>query len=109
MAQKVRRGDLVSIRTGRDKGCQGRVQLVLTEKGRVIVENIAMVTRHTKPSPSEPEGGRVRKPMSIHISNVALVDPESGEATRVGFRFNAEGQKERFAKKSGATIARPAH
>ena len=103
MAAKIRKGDRVILTTGRDKGKKGEVLKVMTEEGRVLVSGINMIKRHTKQSARE-QGGIVTKEAAVHISNVAHVDPKTGEATRVGFKNLADGRKVRFAKKSGEVI-----
>ena len=101
--RKVRKGDQVIVLTGKDRGSKGEVLKVLTAENRVIVQGVNMVTRHRKPS-QVAAGGIEKKEASIHISNVALADPKSGEATRVGFKTLKDGKKVRFAKKSGETF-----
>jgi large subunit ribosomal protein L24 len=103
MAAKIRKGDRVILTTGRDKGKKGEVLRVMTEEGRVLVSGVNMIKRHTKQSARE-QGGIVTKEAAVHISNVAHVDPKTGEATRVGFKNLADGRKVRFAKKSGEVI-----
>ena len=103
MAAKIRKGDRVVLTTGRDKGKKGEVLKVMPEEGRVLVSGINMIKRHTKQSARE-QGGIVTKEAAVHISNVAHVDPKTGEATRVGFKNLADGRKVRFAKKSGEVI-----
>lgn len=105
MARKIRKNDNVFVISGAHRGNQGKILRVDTEKNRVFVEGVNMRSCRVKPSPENPEGGRASKEMSIHISNVALVDPEKPqESCRVGFKFNAEGKKIRFSKKSGQEI-----
>src|SRR4029078_8673590 len=103
MAAKIRKGDHVILMTGRDKGKKGEVLKVMTEENRVLVSGINMIKRHTKQSARE-QGGIVTKEAAVHISNVAHVDPKTGEPTRVGFKHLSDGRKERFAKKSGEVI-----
>jgi len=103
MAAKIRKGDRVILTTSRDKGKKGEVLKVMTEEGRVLVSGVNMIKRHTKQSARE-QGGIVTKEAAVHISNVAHVDPKTGEATRVGFKNLADGRKVRFAKKSGEVI-----
>ena len=103
MAAKIRKGDRVILMTGRDKGKKGEVLRVMTEENRVLVSGINMIKRHTKQTARE-QGGIVSKEAAVHISNVAHVDPKSGEATRVGFKNLSDGRKVRFAKKSGEVI-----
>ena len=100
---KIRKGDSVVVRTGRDKGKRGDVLKVIPAENRVIVQGVNMVKRHTKPSQAGP-GGIVEKEASIHISNVAHVDPKDDGATRVGFKHLDDGRKVRFAKRSGEVI-----
>ncbi len=105
MARKwrIKKGDEVIVRSGKDKGVKGSVLKVLRGKDRVIVQGVAMVKRHTRPSSAGP-GGIVEKEASIHVSNVACLDPKSGLATRVGYRTLEDGRKVRFAKSSGEII-----
>lgn len=100
---KIRKGDTVIVRTGRDKGKRGDVLKVLPSENRVIVQGVNVVKRHTKPSP-QGAGGIVEKEASIHISNVAHIDPKNDSATRVGFKFLDDKRKVRFAKRSGEVI-----
>ncbi len=103
MAAKIKKGDRVIVLTGRDKGRQGAVLKVLPKEDRVVVEGLNMVHRHTRPTQGDPQGGIKTKEAALHISNVAIVDPKSGGATRVGFRVEGD-KKVRFAKKSGEVI-----
>jgi large subunit ribosomal protein L24 len=103
MAAKIRKGDRVIVTTGRDKGKKGEVLRVMPSEGRVLVSGINMIKRHTKQSARE-QGGIVSKEAAVHVSNVAHVDPKTGEATRVGFKNLGDGRKVRFAKKSGEVI-----
>ena len=91
------------VNSGNDKGKTGKVLSVLTEKDRVIVEGVNMVSRHTKPNAKAPQGGIIKREASIHISNVNLIDPASSKPTRVGFKVE-DGKKVRVAKKSGQEI-----
>ena len=100
---KIKKGDQVIVLTGRDKGAKGEVLQVLTEKKRVVVQGVNLVTKHQKPTQVSP-GGIQKKELSIHVSNVALADPKSGEATRVGYKTLKDGKKVRVAKKSGETV-----
>ena len=103
MAAKIRKGDRVVILSGRDKGRSGAVLKVLPKEERVLVEGLNIVHRHTRPTQADPKGGIKDKEASLHLSNVALVDPKTGGPTRVGFRVE-DGKKVRFAKKSGEVI-----
>jgi large subunit ribosomal protein L24 len=100
---KIKKGDMVVITSGDNKGKQGRVIEVNREKDTVIVEGINMITRHRKPSAQNPQGGIEKREAGIHVSNVMLLDSK-GNATRIGRRRNEEGKLERFAKKTGEAI-----
>ena len=100
---KVKKGDKVVVVTGRDKGKQGEVLSVDRQRYRVLVQGVNTVKRHTRPRPGEP-GGIVEKEASIHISNVAHIDPKSGKPTRIGFKTLEDGRKVRFAKRSGEVL-----
>ena len=103
MAAKIKKGDRVIVLAGKDKGRQGQVIKVLPKDERVVVAGVNMVKRHTRPSQGDPQGGIKNKEAALHISNVAFIDPKSGEPTRVGFRIE-DGKKVRVAKKSGEVI-----
>ena len=103
MAAKIKKGDRVVVLAGKDKGRQGNVLKVLPKDERVVVAGVNMVKRHTRPTQADPQGGIRNKEAALHISNVAFVDPKSGEPTRVGFRMEGD-KKVRFAKKSGEVI-----
>ena len=100
---KIKKGDTVYVNSGNDKGKTGKVLSVLTEKDRVIVEGVNLVSKHTKPNSKQPQGGIIKQEAAIHISNVNLIDPESSKPTRVGFK-TVDGKKVRVAKKSGQEI-----
>jgi large subunit ribosomal protein L24 len=100
---KIRKGDKVIVRTGKEKGKTGQVLQVLRDDARVLVQGVNMVKRHTRPAPGNP-GGIIEKEAPLHISNVAHVDPKSGKATRVGFKILDGGRKVRVARRSGETI-----
>jgi large subunit ribosomal protein L24 len=100
----IRKGDKVKVIAGDDKGKEGVVQEVLTDKNRVVVEGINIVTRHEKPSAGKPEGGIKKTEAAIHISNVQLIDPSSGKPTRVGRKLNDKGKLQRYSKKTGELI-----
>ncbi len=102
MAAKIKKGDTVKILTGKDKGKTGEVTQVLPKEDRVIVAGVNVVKRHQRPTQTS-AGGIEEKNAPLHISNVALVDPKSGEATRVGFKMDGD-KKVRVAKKSGEVI-----
>jgi len=100
----IRKGDTVKVLAGNDKGKSGKVLQLVTEKDRVIVEGVAMVTKHVKPTADKPEGGRESKEAAIHISNVMLVDPATGEGTRTGKKLNENSKLQRYSKKTGEFI-----
>lgn len=100
---KIKTGDEVIVTTGKDKGKKGKVTKVLTAEARAIVSGVNIATKHQKPSAAG-AGGIVKKELSIHISNIALVDPKEGKATRVGYKIEGD-KKVRVAKKSGEVIA----
>ena len=101
--RKIKKNDDVIVISGRDKGKKGSVLLVLPKKDRVIVQGVNMVKRHTRPTAAQ-SGGIVEKELPIHVSNIALVDPDGGKPTRVGFRILEDGRKVRVAKRSGEMI-----
>lgn len=100
----IRKGDLVKVIAGDSKGTQGKVLEVITKTNRVLVEGTNMVSKHTKPNAANPNGGIVKMEAPLHISNVALVDPKSGNATRISRKRNEDGKLIRIAKKSGEEI-----
>ncbi len=100
---KIKKGDKVVVITGRDKGKTGEVKQVLPAENRVIVDGVNMVKRHTSPSAGN-AGGIVEKEASIHVSNVAYVDPKTDKPTRIGYKTLEDGRKVRYAKRSGEII-----
>lgn len=96
---RIKKGDTVIVTVGRDKGKKGEILRVLRDERRVVVKGVNVVKRHMRPTPSNP-GGAVEKELSIHVSNVAHVDPETGQPTRVAVKM-VDGKKIRYAKKSG--------
>jgi len=99
----IKKGDTVYVNAGNDKGKTGKVLSVDPSKDRVIVEGINMVSKHTKPNSKQPQGGIIKQEAGIHVSNLNLIDPQSGKATRVGYKM-VDGKKVRYAKKSGEEI-----
>lgn len=99
----IKKGDNVIVLAGRDKGKTGKVQKVLVEEQRAIVEGINMVSKSSKPSAQNPQGGIVKQEAPIHISNLSLIDPKSGKATRVSIKHEGKNVI-RIAKKSGEEI-----
>ncbi len=102
---KIKKGDKVIVISGRDKGKTGEVLRVFPSETRAIVQGVAVAKRHTRTRPGEP-GGIVEKELKIHISNLAHVDPETGQPTRVGYKRLEDGRKVRFARRSGEVIDR---
>ena len=101
---KIKKGDLVKVIAGNSKGVQGKVLQILVDANRAIVEGANIVKKHTKPSAANPNGGIIEKEAGITISNLAFIDPKTGNTTRVGRKLNAEGKLVRYAKKSGEEI-----
>lgn len=98
---KIKSGDTVKVIAGDHKGSEGKVLQIIKDKNRVLVEGVNMVSKHTKPSATNPQGGIVKKEAPIHISNVAL--SENGDAVKVGYRVEGD-KKVRFSKKSEKAI-----
>jgi large subunit ribosomal protein L24 len=103
MAAKIKKGDKVVVRTGRDKGRTGEVVQVMPKEERALVRGVNMVKRHQRQTMNQ-EGGIISKEAPIHLSNLAFADPKDGKPTRVGFRVLDDGRKVRFAKRSGELI-----
>lgn len=103
MAAKIKKGDRVIVLAGKDKGAEGDVLRVIPKADRVVVQGVNIIKRHTRQSASE-KGGIVEREAAMHISNVALKDPSTGAATRVGFKRLDDGTKVRVAKKSGEVL-----
>lgn len=102
----IKKGDTVMVLTGdsRDRGKTGKVLKVLVDENRAIVEGCRIISKHTKPSAKNPQGGIVKQEAPIHISNLSLIDPKSSKPTRVGIKRTEDGNKIRIAKKSGEEI-----
>jgi large subunit ribosomal protein L24 len=100
----VKKGDTVIVIAGKDKGKKGRVLAAYPKKDRVLVEGINLVKKHSRPSQANPQGGIVTQEAPIHVSNVSLIDPKTGNATRIGYKVLENGKKVRYAKKSGEII-----
>lgn len=103
MKLKIKTGDTVRIIAGDHKGTEGKVVSVDRVKNKAIVEGANMVSKHQKPSANNPQGGIVKKEAPLHISNLSLIDPKSGETTRVGYEVR-DGKKVRVSKKSNEVI-----
>ena len=100
---KFKKGDRVVVLTGRDKGKQGEILTMMPRENRAIVRGVNVVRRHQRQTQNQ-EGGIISKEASIDLSNLAHEDPKDGKPTRVGFKMNEDGQKVRFAKRSGELI-----
>ncbi|HAT65341.1 50S ribosomal protein L24 [Aureisphaera sp. CAU 1614] len=100
---KIKTGDTVLVTSGDHKGSEGKVMRIIREKNKAIVEGVNLVKKHEKPSAASPQGGISEKEAPIHISNLSLKDPKSGEATRVGYKMEGD-KKVRFAKKSNQVL-----
>ena len=100
----IKKNDIVFVNTGEDKGKTGRVLEVLVKENRAIVEGVNFVSKHIKPKADAPQGGIEKKEAPIHISNLNVVDPTTGNPTRIGRKKNEEGALVRFSKKSGEEI-----
>jgi len=100
---KIRKGDKVVVTAGKDKGKKGEVLRVLPAENRAVVQGVNMVNRHQRQTP-QAQGGIIAKEAPIHLSNIAVEDPKSGDATRVGFKTLDDGRKVRIAKRSGEVI-----
>ncbi|WP_146810089.1 MULTISPECIES: 50S ribosomal protein L24 [Aneurinibacillus] len=99
----VKSGDNVVVISGKDKGKKGRILAAYPKTGRVLVEGVNMVKKHTRPNANNPQGGIVTQEAPIHASNVMIVDPKTGEPTRIGSKV-VDGKKVRIAKKSGEVL-----
>ncbi|AMO21107.1 50S ribosomal protein L24 [Flavobacterium columnare] len=102
MKLKIKSGDTVKVIAGDHKGAEGKVLRVIREKNKAVVEGVNMVSKHTKPSAQNPQGGIVKKEAPIHVSNLMLVDTK-GNATKVGFKVEGD-KKVRFSKKSNQVL-----
>ncbi len=100
----IKKGDTVFVNAGENKGQQGRVLEVIRSKERAIVEGVNLVSKHTKPNAKSPQGGVIKKEAAVHISNLMLVDPSTGKATRIGRKASEKGRLVRYSKKSGEEI-----
>ena len=100
----IKKGDTVVVIAGNNKGAKGRVLEVIRKTDRAIVEGVNMIKKHTKPNTETPQGGIIEKEAPVHISNLMLVDPRTGEPTRVGRKRDEDGKMKRFSKKSGEII-----
>lgn len=102
---KVRKGDIVVVVTGKNKGKRGTILKIFPKENKAIISGINIVRKHTKATQAS-EGGIIAKELPIHISNIACIDPKTGSSTKIGFRILENGAKVRIAKKSGEMIDR---
>jgi len=100
----IKKDDQVIVLSGEDKGKKGKVLKVFRDTNRALVEGVNIVSRSTKPSAKTPQGGIVKQEAPVHISNLSLIDPKSGKATRIAIKVGEDGKKVRIAKKSGEVI-----
>ena len=100
---KIKKGDTVKVLSGADNGKTGKIINVDREKGRAFVEGVNLVSKHTKPSAANPQGGIVKREASVHISNLMVVDSK-GQASRIGRKLNKDGKLVRYSKKSGEVL-----
>lgn len=100
----VKKDDTVIVITGKDKGKKGRIISAYPRENRVLVEGVNLVKKHQKPNQQNPQGGIIEREAAIHVSNVMLLDPKSGQPTRIGYKVLENGEKVRVAKKSGEAI-----
>jgi large subunit ribosomal protein L24 len=103
---KITKGDTVRVLRGDDKGKEGKVIRVFLKKGRVTIEGVNIVKRHRRARTAEEQSGIIEMPAPVALSNVMLLDPKSGEPTRIRARIDADGTKERISAKSGQAIPR---
>jgi large subunit ribosomal protein L24 len=101
---KIRKGDRVVVLAGKDKGKEGTVKTAIPKSDKVVVEGVNVAKRHRKPTKAMEQGGIIDIEMPIHVSNVALIDPD-GKPTRVGYRIDADGTKVRVSRRTGAELS----
>ena len=101
---KIRKGDRVVVLSGKDKGVEGVVERAIPAKGKVIVDGVNMAKKHQAPTRADQQGGIIDKAMPIDVSNVAIVSPDDGKPTRVGYRVDDKGEKVRICKRTGADL-----
>ena len=107
MKLTITKGDTVRVMRGDDKGREGKVIRVLTKKSKVVIDGINIVKKHRKARTAEEQSGIIEMEAPIHVSNVMLIDPKSGEPTRIKMRIDEDGTKERLSVKSGEAIPKP--
>lgn len=108
MSARLRKGDLVVVISGKNKGKQGKVSRVLSDTDRVLVEGVNLVKRHMRPTPKNPQGGILEREAPLQACKVMPVDPKTGKPTRVRFATDAKGHKTRITVKSGDELPTPA-
>lgn len=101
---KIKKGDTVMVISGNSSGKSGRVLDIIREKNRAIVEGVNIITKHSKPTQQNPDGGIIKKEASIDLSNLMVVDPKTSEPTRIGRKLNEKNKLVRYSKKSGEVI-----
>lgn len=101
---RIKRGDTVRVITGKNKGQEGKVLSILRERDRVVVENVNVIKKTQRPTQQNPRGGFQEVEASIHLSNVMVLDPKTGQPTRIGIEYLEDGRKVRIARKSGARL-----
>ena len=106
MSLKIRKGDMVQVIAGDDRGKTGRVLSIDEAKQRLIVEKINFVKRHTRARSQNQQGGIIEKEAPVHISNVMLYDPKAGRGVRIGVRFTKDGKRERISRATGDTLSK---
>ncbi|MPQ45786.1 50S ribosomal protein L24 [Marinifilum sp. N1E240] len=104
MKLHIKKGDTVIVNSGESKGQEGKVLEVLIDKQRAVVEGVNMISKHTKPNAENPQGGIVKREAPIHISNLNVKDPSTGNATRIGRKMGDDNKLVRYSKKSGEEI-----
>jgi large subunit ribosomal protein L24 len=104
---KIKKGDTVEVISGKDAGTRGRVLVIDRKRERLVIEGVNMIKRHTRPNPQKNvQGGIVEREAPVHVSNVMVVSPDSGQRSRIGFRILDDGRKVRVAKVDGAILDR---
>jgi len=104
---KIKKGDTVEVVAGKDSGKKGRVLVVDRDRERLVIEGVNMIKRHTRPNPQKNvKGGIVEREASIHVSNVMVLSPDSGQRSKIGYRILDDGRKVRVAKVDGAILDR---
>ena len=102
---RIRKNDLVEVITGRDKGKRGKVLVVLPDKGRLLVQGVNFIKRHTRPNPQKNiKGGIAEREAPIHVSNVMIVSPDDDKRTRIGSRIMPDGRKARIGRRGGEVL-----